>query len=293
MTSLFRSALRGALLTVALHASLGLGASAQAFTSVAVAQGDVYRTIFAAWQEDTAAQADQAALDGCRKGARTNGVAQLASQCAVVERQSYPGFGAIVCGHSGCASAYGDTDAAARQGALQQCNALPGVTGCDPAASQAWVDMQVLPRKAGPSIAKAPQAPSPVSATSKQLPAKDYSNVWLLEYPPLQAGIKRAVHDAQVRANIKRTLSGPASRDTNANYELNATCEAHNCPHNATVIVNRRTSKLIICHADEDDQANALKPIWFFEDSEPLMDNTPDAGCPQKLKEFPKGLTLP
>jgi hypothetical protein len=51
------------------------------------------------WREDGKGNA---ALQGCRATAKTNGIGKLAKQCKIVSRAPKPGYGTIVCGVDGC-----------------------------------------------------------------------------------------------------------------------------------------------------------------------------------------------
>jgi hypothetical protein len=81
---------------------IALAGSAYAFTAIAVIAGNSPRSIYRANNYDVQKEADNAALQGCRATAKTNGIGKLAKQCKIVSRAPNPGYGTIVCGVDGC-----------------------------------------------------------------------------------------------------------------------------------------------------------------------------------------------
>ena len=145
---------------------------ARAHTSIAVATDDVRSTIYAAYQQASAAAADASAIEGCRASAVRNGVPGVAQQCAVVERQSLAGFGALVCGDQGCGSGYGASEALASTAAMQSCQSVGGgsITNCSVAQSQVWQDENVG-GSAGGGPAASTNGPAGTAAASAASPA--------------------------------------------------------------------------------------------------------------------------
>lgn len=78
-----------------------------AYTSIAIADAEVFRAFYRTSNYDSQTQADTAALEGCRVEARRNGIAHLASKCKAVSRAKGPGYGSLVCGENGCQWAMG------------------------------------------------------------------------------------------------------------------------------------------------------------------------------------------
>lgn len=106
---------------LALLTCLVLPALGHAHTAVAWVPGSSVTT-YAGWNFPTQRAADVAALDGCRKTAKENHLAKVASKCEVGLRQKGPGAGAMVCGKTGCSIRTGyDTEQEAANDAFQHC----------------------------------------------------------------------------------------------------------------------------------------------------------------------------
>jgi hypothetical protein len=134
---LFARALSQVLTLLACLMLPGLG---HAHSAVASVDGQVVTTIYAGWNFPTQKAADAAALNGCRKTAKENGLSKLASKCAVVHRQQGPGAGAVVCGKDGCSISTGyDTKQDAVDRAYQQCE-QHGYVDCQKTDITNWWD---------------------------------------------------------------------------------------------------------------------------------------------------------
>lgn len=98
----------GALLGAVMIAFSG---GANAFTAIALIENNVTKSIYRTSNYDVQKEADNAALQGCRATAKTNGIGKLAKQCKIEARAREPGFGAVVCGTDGCSWGTGFDDA--------------------------------------------------------------------------------------------------------------------------------------------------------------------------------------
>jgi hypothetical protein len=148
MAAKTEKSVRGFLRALAVFACLLLPGVSHAYTAVASLQGHSVSTMYAGWNFSTQKTADAAALDGCRKTAKANGLAKLASKCEVIHRQKGPGAGAMVCGKIGCTIRTGyDTEQDAVDEAYQQCE-QQGYGDCRKTDITNWWDDTGYPKLA-------------------------------------------------------------------------------------------------------------------------------------------------
>jgi hypothetical protein len=140
MVTKTEKSVKGFLGALTVFACLLLPGVSHAYTAVASLQGHSVSTMYAGWNFSTQKTADAAALDGCRKTAKANGLSKLASKCEVIHRQKGPGAGAMVCGKIGCTIRTGyDTEQDAVDEAYQQCE-QEGYGNCQKTDITNWWD---------------------------------------------------------------------------------------------------------------------------------------------------------
>lgn len=125
---------------------LAFSGAAFAFTSISVVPGD-NSTLYRASNFDTQAEADKAALTGCRTLVRRGRHAKTAAKkCAVVDRGRGRGYGALLCGDNGCSSSSGyDSEQAAADAAHDHCTA--NYKNCQQTSIDSWLDTAGFPRE--------------------------------------------------------------------------------------------------------------------------------------------------
>jgi hypothetical protein len=129
-----------------------LPALGHAHSAVAWVQAHPVSTNYASWNYPTQKIADAAALDGCRKAAKENGLTKEAPKCKVMHRQKGRGAGAVVCGKTGCSMSTGyDTEQDAADKAFLQCQ-QKGFGECRGTDITSWWDDAGYPKPA-PEVA--------------------------------------------------------------------------------------------------------------------------------------------
>lgn len=122
MATKIEVSIRGFLSILSVLTCLLLPGVSHAHSAVAWVQGHSVSTIYAGWNFPTQKTADAAAVDGCRKTAKENGLSKVALKCKVQHRQEAPGGGAIVCGKNECSmNTSSGTEQDAVEAAYQHC----------------------------------------------------------------------------------------------------------------------------------------------------------------------------
>jgi hypothetical protein len=155
MTTKTEKSMKGFLRALTVFACLLLPGVSHAYSAVAWADDHSVGTIYAAWNFSTQKTADAAALNGCRKTSKENGLSKVASKCEVQHRQKGPGAGAIVCGEKECSMSTGyDTQQDAADMAYQSCEQQKQIK-CQKTGITSWWDDAGYPKKSEPKTAPA------------------------------------------------------------------------------------------------------------------------------------------
>lgn len=123
--------------------ALSLASGAQAFTSIAYAEGQA-RTVTWAASYDTQTEADDKALEGCRSAVKKNKLNLKGVACQVQSRAERGGYGAMACSTEGCGWVTGDAD---RQHAIDAAyqNCSKNFNNCQTKNIDNWQDTKGLP----------------------------------------------------------------------------------------------------------------------------------------------------
>lgn len=133
-------------LCAAIVLAVGALKGAHAYSSIALADEETPRTITRGWSPQSQQEADKDAIDKCKTLADANRLGMLGVVCHVVQRQTIPGHGAVVCDDKVCASGYGSSETAARDDAGQNCRKASKAPARCGAGSFAWRDDKVSGR---------------------------------------------------------------------------------------------------------------------------------------------------
>jgi hypothetical protein len=121
-------------------AAFGAAAQVHAYSAIAMVPDNSTKSIFAAYNWATQKQADSEAIIGCKRTSKNNDLAKQSSKCKVMARQKGSGYGAIVCGDSGCSWATGhDSKQPAIDTAWNKCNNNK-LGNCQESDILAWED---------------------------------------------------------------------------------------------------------------------------------------------------------